>query len=134
MESPDIRWEQRFNNFERAFAQLERGMQQSVYNDLEKEGMIQRFEYTYELAWKTLQDYAEYLGFNDVKGPKIALAKALELGIIEDASGWNDLHRYRNMSAHTYDGQTADAILFNIKSRFFVLFQALILKLRILKI
>jgi len=55
----DIRWQQRFHNFTKALRQLEKGVNQEAYSELEIEGLIQRFEYTFELAWKTLQDFFE---------------------------------------------------------------------------
>ena len=67
----DIRWEQRFMNFKKALARLQmvQASDLASLSDLEKEGLIQRFEYTYELSWKTLQDFLRYKGYTDFAGP-----------------------------------------------------------------
>ena len=64
--NPDIRWKQRFQNFDRGFALLRQAMEHgpSALNQLEKEGAIQRFEYYFELAWKTLKDFLEEGGLS----------------------------------------------------------------------
>ena len=63
--NPDIRWKQRFRNFDRAYVLLRQAMEggPAALNPLEKEGVIQRFEYCFELAWKTAKDYMEESGF-----------------------------------------------------------------------
>ena len=67
----DIRWQQRFNNFKKAFIQLKEAVEIEHYSSLEKEGLIQRFEYTYELAWKTLKDFLEYRGNEGILGSRM---------------------------------------------------------------
>lgn len=67
----DIRWEQRFHNYEKAFSQLSRFMEKENLNEMEEQGLIQSFEYTFELAWKTLQDFLEERGgYLEIKGPR----------------------------------------------------------------
>ena len=77
----DIRWEQRFMNFKKALARLQmvQASDLASLSDLEKEGLIQRFEYTYELSWKTLQDFLRYKGYTDFAGP-IGIARRLHHG------------------------------------------------------
>ena len=61
----DIRWIQRFANFQSALAQLKDGVDTFNSRDLsllEKQGLIQAFEFTHELAWNVLKDYFEYQG------------------------------------------------------------------------
>ena len=85
MENSDIRWEQRFSNYSKALAKLEQVATREDVNslsELEQEGMIQRFEYTYELAWKTLQDLLEHKGYTDIKGPTPVLEQAFKDGYI----------------------------------------------------
>lgn len=84
----DVRWEQRFQNYERVLAVLSRGLQQREYNELERQGLIQAFEYCYELAWKTLQDNIIERGFVDIAGPRPVLQKAFELGLISNGHEW----------------------------------------------
>src|ERR1700742_2908305 len=91
MENTDTLWVQRFSNFKKALAKLEEvATRKDVgdLSDLEKEGMIQRFEYTFELAWKTLQDLLEYKGYRDIAGPNPVLAQALKDGYINDEKLW----------------------------------------------
>jgi hypothetical protein len=79
---PDIRWQQRFQNFDRAFTLLDSALKDrplDAYSALEQEGIIQRFEYAYELAWKTMKDF------------------------LEDGQVWIDMMLHRNQLAHTYD-------------------------------
>lgn len=105
--SAEIRWHQRFQNFERGFILLrsaleERGIEE--FNDLELEGLIQRFEYTFELAWKTLKDYLEHSG---VLLPQITPASVIKAAfaskVIEDGQVWIDMLKHRNLMSHTYD-------------------------------
>ena len=76
MSKQDIRWIQRFSNFKKALEKLRDAIDdydEETMSDLEKEGVIQRFEYTFELSWKTLQDFLAYQGYVDVKGPNYVL-------------------------------------------------------------
>ncbi len=98
----DIRWKQRFQNFEKAFKQFENAvLSLDTLSDLEKEGMVQRFEYTFELGWKTLKDFLESKNV-DVKFPREAIKKAFEYDIIEDGTLWLEMMEQRNLMAHTY--------------------------------
>lgn len=112
--SQDIRWRQRYDNFRRACARLfevtasDRGPDD--LSDLEKGGLIQWFEFSYELAWKTLQDLLEAQGYDFVKGPNGTLRQALRAGLIDDQDGWRAMARARTLTSHTYDEQTADEI------------------------
>jgi len=125
----DIRWQQRFTNLNKAFTQLEKAVELGSYSDLEREGLIQRFEYTYELAWKTLQDFLEYIGYVDVKGPRPVIEQAFKNGIIEDGNGWMAMKKSRELTSHTYDEDTAKAIAAAILNRYYPLFKSLTAKL-----
>ena len=93
MENKDIRWEQRFDNYRKALNRLKQAVEimraqkewEEDVDDLLREGLIQRFEYTHELAWKVMKDYAEYQGYTDIRGSRDAFRKALEMGLIADA-------------------------------------------------
>lgn len=68
MASPnDSRWKQRFENFERSYKLLEKYANQTIDNELERAGIIQFFEMTFELSWKVLKDYLDSEGLNNVK-------------------------------------------------------------------
>ena len=104
MNTKDIRWKQRFDNFEKAFLLLKEAAESDLnkLNKLEKEGIIQRFEYTFELAWKTLKDYLESKGVV-TKFPRETLKHSFQTEIIEQGEVWLDMLEKRNLLAHTYD-------------------------------
>jgi len=128
----DIRWEQRFSNFKKALAKLESVVLHTAYEDLselEKEGLIQRFEYTFELAWKTLQDLLEYKGYQDITGPNPVLEQSLKDGYITNESQWRRMKKSRELTSHTYNSETADEIAGNIVNLYFKLLKDLELRL-----
>lgn len=103
----DIRWLQRYDNFHKACQRVLEITESDRYvddlSDLELEGLVQRFEYTFELAWKVLQDLMKYKGYEFVQGPNGTLAQAFEDGVITDHDGWRRMSRARIITAHTYD-------------------------------
>ncbi|MBF0180739.1 MAG: nucleotidyltransferase substrate binding protein [Magnetococcales bacterium] len=124
----DIRWKQRFDNFDRAFVLLREVQERGVdsLSRLEKEGAIRRFEFAFELAWKTLKDYLEEQGvvFREAT-PRKVLKEAFEVGILEDAEIWMEILNQRNLLSHTYDFNIFDKALINISERYFSLFDRL---------
>ncbi|MDA3917692.1 MAG: nucleotidyltransferase substrate binding protein [Deltaproteobacteria bacterium] len=99
----DIRWKQRFQNFKKAYEQLrDPVLKVDELSDLEKEGMVQRFEYTFELAWKTLKDYLEEQQVN-AKFPREVIKQSFHYEIIQDGEIWMDMLEKRNLMAHTYE-------------------------------
>ncbi len=125
----EIRWIQRFNNYRKALAKLAQAVkivsghldEDAELDELLKEGLIQRFEYTHELAWKVMKDYAEYQGYTEIRGSRDALRKAFEMGLIEDSS-WMDTIEDRNRTSHQYDDEAADEIYRVIVSEYYPLF------------
>lgn len=119
----NVRWKQRFENFERAFLLLKEAFEKDIglMSDLEKEGVVHRFEYTFELAWKTLKDYLIYNGvaFDQIT-PRSVIKQAFAARIIEDGQTWIDMLEQRNLMAHTYDKETFDAVVRSISQRYFV--------------
>jgi nucleotidyltransferase substrate binding protein (TIGR01987 family) len=109
MESKDVRWKQRFKNYEKALAKLSEVVDRDfeTMSELEIEGLIQRFEYTYELAWKTLQDFLREKGYTDIAGPTPVLEQAFQNGYIKSAEGWREMKKSRELTSHTYDEWTA---------------------------
>lgn len=105
-QNPDIRWKQRFQNFDRAFLLLQSALENGLdsLNQLEKEGVIQRFEFSFELAWKTLKDYMEEAGFVFATiTPRQVLKDAFAAKILKDGQLWIDMLNHRNLLSHTYD-------------------------------
>ncbi len=118
----DIRWKQRFENFDRAFSLLREPVEKGVerLSDLEKEGMIQRFEYTLELAWNTLKDYMEYEGKTIVPvTPRTIVKEAFAARILPDGQVWIDMLNHRNLLSHTYDSKTFDEAVVAIRDRYY---------------
>jgi nucleotidyltransferase substrate binding protein (TIGR01987 family) len=100
----DIRWKQRFMNFEKALFQLKSGIQTHIHTqeDIIKEGIIQRFEFTHELAWKVLKDYLEYEGFTNITGSRTATREAYNKNLLENGDVWMEMIESRNNTVHTY--------------------------------
>lgn len=120
MNGKDIRWRQRFQNFTKAFNLLEVTIADfSKLSILEKEGMIQRFEYTFELAWKTLKDYLEA---QDVPAnfPREVIKSAFHYGLIQNGEVWMDMLEKRNLMAHTYDEARFKLALTMIIDEYFI--------------
>lgn len=115
----DIRWQQRFQNFQRAFGLLREAMDQDIsqLNQLEKEGVIQRFEFTFELAWKVLKDKMEHDGLViDQISPRAVVRLAYQAKYIEDADVWLRMIGDRNLMSHTYDSAKFEIVLQAIAS------------------
>jgi len=121
----DIRWQQRFNNFSKAFAQLTRFIAEEELNEMEEQGLIQAFEYTYELAWKTLQDLLKEKGYDSILGPKPVIEQSFQDGYIVDGKEWLRMHNSRNLASHSYDAQTAKEIITAIRENYIYLFKNL---------
>ena len=131
--SEDIRWEHRFENFEKAFLLLQEATQRdfSSLSDLEKEGLVQRFEYTFVLAWKTLKDYLDFSGivFDQVT-PRNVIKQAFAAGIIADGQLWIDMLKDRNLMSHTYDEEIFLQAAERIATRYVIAVQLLYLFLK----
>ena len=124
MENIDIRWKQRFQNFEKAILHLESALQLKDPDMLQKAGIIQFFEMSYELAWNTIKDYLEEQGFVDVKSPRSAIKKAFEIGLITDGHSWMDLLADRNLTSHAYDEVKATEVERLIHQKYYPLLTA----------
>lgn len=98
----DIRWKQRFHNFIEALTQLEEAVKLQNPNDLEKEGTIQRFEFTHELAWKLMKDFLEYEGITGIIGSRSATREAFNKELISNGEVWMKMIETRNRTVHTY--------------------------------
>lgn len=113
MSNPDVRWQQRFQNFKSASDRLHEAIDlagQRELSKLEQQGLIQAFEFTHELAWKTLKDFLETTGATDLFGSVNATRAAFAAGLIEDGETWMEMIKSRNLTSHTYDQRVADEI------------------------
>jgi nucleotidyltransferase substrate binding protein (TIGR01987 family) len=125
----DVRWHQRFINFNKAFNQLERFIAEKELNEMEEQGLIKAFEYTYELSWKTLQDLLAEKGYQGIIGPRPVIEQSFQDGYISKGKEWLRMHNSRNLTSHTYDKETADEIIQKIRENYFGLFKELKIKL-----
>ncbi|SMG35206.1 nucleotidyltransferase substrate binding protein, HI0074 family [Marivirga sericea] len=136
----DIRWEQRFSNYVKALKKLTKAIQyikqnvldkeesldendlNDVLDEMIKEGLIQRFEYTHELAWNVMKDYAKYQGNFEVGGSRDATREAFQLNLVSDGKIWMDMIGSRNKTSHTYDEDIADEIYQRILNDYYPAF------------
>jgi len=133
MNDNDIRWIQRFNNFNKAFNQLTKFIEAGELNELEKQGLIQSFEYTHELAWKTLKDFLEYRGNKEIYGSKDATRDAFRLDLLDNGDIWMDMIKSRNLTLHTYNEETTEKITVSILKKYFPQFKIFHFKFLTLK-
>jgi len=125
MTTQDIRWIQRFNHFSKAFTQLKQAVELSEQRELsklEEQGLIQAFEYTHEMAWTTLKDFLEERGARKMYGSKDATREAFKTGLLENGEAWMKMIESRNLTSHTYNEETATAIVSAIIHSYFAEF------------
>ena len=126
----DIRWKQRFCNYQKALQKLKDNIEyfstflaeNTTPADILKQGLIQSFEFTHELAWNVMKDYAVYQGNSEIKGSRDAVRYSAQVGRISDGFGWMEMIQSRNSSSHTYNEDTANEITEHIISKYFPLF------------
>jgi nucleotidyltransferase substrate binding protein (TIGR01987 family) len=124
----DLRWKQRFTNFRKATLQLVEFIDKGKLNKFEVQGLIQCFEYTFELAWKTAKDYLELEGFI-VKTPRETIKTAFQIQLITDGHIWIDALEKRNLMAHTYDEKRVTEAEKLIRTKYFKIITDLCSKL-----
>lgn len=130
--APDIRWQQRFANYRKALARLTEAIElrkQRELTQLERQGLVQAFEFTHELAWNTLKDFAEFKGAIGLMGSRDATRTAFKIGLIEDGESWMEMIESRNLSTHTYDEEKALEIEGRVASTYYPLFRQLAIRL-----
>lgn len=121
----DVRWQQRFQNYNKALAQLELFVEPPALNEREQQGLIKAFEYTFELAWNTLRDLLRSQGNASLYGSRDTLREAFRLGLIDAGETWMMMIQDRKLTSHTYNRATADAIGDQIISSYLPCFQQL---------
>lgn len=106
--SDEVRWQQRLDHFGKAWAQLDKACEKESYTDLERAGLVQMFEFTFELAWKSLKDLLYYEGY-DAQSPLEVIRKGFEVGYVDehDTEAFLDGLAKRNLLSHTYEEATA---------------------------
>jgi nucleotidyltransferase substrate binding protein (TIGR01987 family) len=122
----DIRWKQRFDNFQKAFLELEEAVllsQKRSLSKLENQGLIQGFEYTHELAWNMIKDYLEEQGIFGLIGSKNTIREAFKLGILKEGEIWMNMIQSRNQTSHTYNTTLADQVVSDIIHKYYYQFK-----------
>ncbi len=125
----DIRWKQRYDNFQKAFLELEEAVllsQKRPLSKLENQGLIQGFEYTHELAWNMIKDYLEGQGIFGLLGSKSTVREAFKLGLLKEGEIWMDMIQSRNQTSHTYNTTLADQVVYDIIHKYFYQFKEII--------
>jgi nucleotidyltransferase substrate binding protein (TIGR01987 family) len=126
MNNKSIRWRQRFQNLQKAFIQLSEAVTLiENLSVLEKEGLVQRFEYTFELSWKTLKDYLESQDVQ-INFPREVIKSAFQYNILSDGEIWMEMLEKRNMMSHTYDEEIFNESIKRIVNDFFPQLEKLI--------
>ncbi len=137
MANEDIRWIQRFSNFNKALNSLSNALNEYKENTKEevvKVGMIKFFEMTYELAWLTMKDYYEEQGEVSIQGSKDAIKLSFTRGLITNAEQWFEMVNSRKLSVHTYDETTANKVADDIANHYVDLFVQLQTRLQMEKL
>ena len=124
MNAEDVRWKQRYANYKKAVMQLTEFVEKPDLNKFEAQGLIQCFEYTFELAWKTAKDYLEAQGFV-VRSPRQTIQLAFQTELIADGHVWIDALEKRNLMAHTYDENTTKEAERLIRVNYYSMLKAL---------
>ena len=125
MNHQDIRWQQRFANYKKALQQLQSAVElsaQRALSNLEKQGVIQAFEFTHELGWNMLKDYLQDQGNQNIRGSKDATREAFKVALIAAGEQWMAMIQSRNVSSHTYNERVADELVSVIVEQYFPLF------------
>lgn len=129
----DIRWQQRFDNFNRALKQLTAAVELSAqreFTQLEKQGVIQGFEFVHELAWNVLKDLLEFEGIQGIVGSRGTVREAFKRDLLADGELWLDMIDKRNLTSHTYNAELAQDMVNTIVHSYYPSFVALQLKLQ----
>ena len=128
-----VRWQERLDNFEKAYLTLTQALERikmTPEDELLRAGFIQTYEFTLELAWKTLGNYLEDQGFSEINSPKKVIRTAFSEGYIKDGEMWLQALEDRNLTVHTYKKELAQKVASDIKNRYFAIIRDLYLTLK----
>ena len=118
----DIRWKQRFRNYKKALGQLKKFIDKGELSELERQGLIKAFEFTYELAWNVMKDFLVYQGKSGLIGSRDAIREAFKVDLISHGEGWMNMLKTRNLTIHTYNEDTADEVVNAVFDQYYKLF------------
>ena len=118
MADGDVRWQQRFQNFEKAFVFFQKAVAMKSYNSIEVGGLVQAFEFTFELGWKTIKDFLYEQGW-ETRFPRETIKEAFATEIIKHGHAWIEMLEKRNELSHTYNEEVAEHAVSVIKQKYF---------------
>ena len=126
------RLHEKYEQFEAAVSRLREALEDYRSTPLSsvRDGVIQRFEFCAELAWKTMREYLLDQGYTEINSPKAVIRQAFAYGMIEDADGWVRLMNDRNLTSHVYDEKTAEEIFRRIDTVYLALFDAALVSMK----
>ncbi|MDT7829264.1 nucleotidyltransferase substrate binding protein [Pricia sp. S334] len=130
MKANDVRWKQRFSNFERSLNFLKDALAIEKPDIVQKAGLIQFFEMSFELSWKVMKDYLQEQGFSELRFPRETIKMAFESDLISDGHTWLEALKNRNLTSHTYDEEIADKVVALIRNSYYGLLEDLSIKLK----
>ena len=136
MTQQDVRWQQRLNNLENALKQLDEAVSLTATRKLsllEQQGLIQAFEFTHELSWNLMKDYAHFQGNMAIAGSRDATREAFKMGLLENGDVWMEMIKSRNLTTHTYNRQLAQDISEKIVDCYYPSFKMFYQKMTSLK-
>lgn len=137
MSNTDVRWIQRFSNYRKALARLTSAIylsEERALSDLEQQGMIQAFEFTFDMAWKTLRDYVVERGYEGEREKPIQVIVDAAARNLVDEKQWRLVYQSRNKTSHAYDEAIANEIAEKIKDLYHTLFIQLETRLQVEKL
>lgn len=123
------RLKERFKDYKNALVRLNESCSLDPNNDIVIDGVIQRFEFTFELSWKLIKLYLEYVGLGEENSPRNVIKLAYKAGILSDGDAWINMMIDRNKTSHIYDAALANEIYNNIKSKHTKLLEELLEKM-----
>ncbi len=111
MSAPNVRWIQRFANYNKALEKLSQFIDKEQLNEFKEQGLIHCFEYNYELAWNVLKDFYEAQGEFNIQGSKDGFRLGFNRGLLKNGDIWMQMVKSRSLTSHTYNADTAREVV-----------------------
>lgn len=119
------RLHEKLHDYKRVSARLNEAVKLNLDDAIIIDGVIQRFEFTFELSWKLMKIYLEYTGISEMKSPRAVIREAFSYGLIEDGEQWIDMMVDRNKTSHLYDEDEAKLIYDKVKEYYNIILSKL---------
>ena len=127
------RYQEKLSDFNKALNRLNEAIEESKNNTKSttlKDGVIQRFEFCYEICWKVMKMYLENEGIEEAKSPRSSFREAFKVELIDDGEAWIDMLKDRNLTSHVYDEEMAIEIYEKIITKYYHQMQEMCSKLK----